>query len=161
MKAKIDKSKLRKILTDVSNNAVDIDIAVSLIEKLEKDAEEWENKIETTKNEINLSRGCIDSRDFFSDIEDRLALDKLREGDPEWEKNVNLIRFHKRQNLLLDVVVEDEVASEYLIKWLYSLNDNNESLIPFGCKLNQINFNENTQNKDDIKRQLIELIESL
>lgn len=160
----IDKSKLRKILLDVSENKTNIDSAVLLVEKLEKESEDWKNEIENVKKDINLSKACRDSKEFFNDIDTYMAIDKIKtdEGDPTWDDVRSTLTFPAGERLSLNVVVKDIDASQYLFRWLYNNDENDESLIPFGCELEEIKINRiNDLDRDEKKKQLIDIINSL
>lgn len=159
---KIDKAKLRLILDDLHSNNKDIDQTILEIEELENEAKEYEKDFNETKEKLNLSKAEIHTKYFFSDMEDRITTDKLNSGDPNWDENYELLKFENGRKLSLDIIVEEEQLTQYLFKWLYSVDDDGYSLLPFGCKLQSINFfHANSAEKNETKRKLIEMIESL
>lgn len=106
-------------------------------------------------SEIKLSDGAVNTKEFFSDIYSHFQL--LKENE-EYRKSVSH-KFEKGKKLYLEVEVKDPEMSHWLFKWLLGSDENDNSWIPLGCKLETIHFDY--PNKEDLKRKLNEFVDSL
>lgn len=99
------------------------------------------------------TKAIKDSKEFFADVEKLL---EVSEDNSKLTQDV--IKFPTGKKLFLEVVVKDPQVARYLIRWLYRKDGEGEPLLPFGCLLETIHFNETTEN---IKSKLHEFIDSL
>ena len=111
---------------------------------------------ETSKNNetAQLGIGAVSSRTFFDDIDRHFECYNQSE---DYRKATH--KFERGRRLYLEIEVDDPEMTTWLFKWLYNKDGNGNRLIPFGCKLETIHFDNPTN--EDLKRKLIELAESL
>ena len=103
---------------------------------------------------VKLSEGAISSKKFFDDVDIHF---KMYAENKDYRDRTH--HFEKGKKLYLEVEVVDQDMTFSLLKWLYGTDENKSKHIPFGLKLNVINFNNPTN--EEIKRKLLEIIETL
>lgn len=101
-----------------------------------------------------MKKSIKDSKELFNNI------DRHFECFDESEDYRNAThKLEKGRKLYLEVEVEESEMTHWLFKWLYSSDENEKSLIPFGCKLNTIHFGDMME--EQFKQKLIDLANSL
>lgn len=101
-----------------------------------------------------LGIGAVSSRTFFDDIDRHFECYNQSE---DYRKATHTLE--KGRKLFLEIEVDEPEMTTWLFKWLYNRDNEGNRLIPFGCRLETIHFDNPTN--EDLKRKLIELAESL
>lgn len=102
---------------------------------------------------LQLKLAINSSRTFFDDIDKHFECMK----NENYAKLIH--KFEKGRKLWLEVEVEEADMTSWLIKWIHGKDKEGNAIIPFGCKLDTIYLKMPAN--DEIKRKLIELVESI
>lgn len=101
------------------------------------------------------TKAITDSKTFFNDIDRHF--EKME--DEDFKENIKQLTISKGRKIWLEVDVEDDSLTHYLFRWLYSKDEHDKHLIPFGCRLQSIHFVAPAT--PEIKQKLTDLLNSL
>jgi hypothetical protein len=100
------------------------------------------------------NQAIVDSRDFFSDLDNHFA---MIEKDRLYQSTIK--KLEPGQKVYLEIEVKEPELTPWLFKWLYGQNDEKDRLIPFGAVLHGIHLN--TPPNEAAKAKIINMLNML